>query len=217
MSGNPEPSAKRLARFQEKVAFDKGFAGFGTSLAGMDEAGRGPLLGPVVAACVVLPESPLLAWVDDSKKLSAARREALFDQITDIAVHVGVGQASALEIDELNILGATKLAMKRAGLSAPVALCLVDAVRDIELPFPIHSVIRGDALSYHVAAASIIAKVTRDRMLREMDRKYPAYGLASNMGYGTAAHIAALRQQGPTPEHRRSFIRKFLQETESVS
>jgi len=201
-----------MARFYEKVAFDREFAGFGTSLAGMDEAGRGPLLGPVVAACVILPESPLITWVDDSKKLSPSRREALFNQIMGEAVHVGVGQASAREIDKLNILGATKLAMMRAGLNAPAALCLVDAVRDFELPFPIHSVIHGDVLSYHIAAASIIAKVTRDRMLREMDRKYPVYGLASNKGYGTAVHIEAIRQHGTTPEHRMSFIRRFLQE-----
>ena len=210
MSSNPKPSAKRLARFQEKVAFDRCFAGFGTSLAGMDEAGRGPLLGPVVAACVILPESPLLTWVDDSKKLSASRRDVVFDQIMNVAVHVGVGQASAKEIDDLNILVATKLAMKRAGINAPASLCLVDAVHGIDLPFPIHSEIHGDAVSYLIAAASVIAKVTRDRILLEMDQKYPVYGLATNMGYGTAAHIAALRQNGPAPEHRRSFVRKFL-------
>jgi len=217
MSRSIEPSAKRLARFQEKIAFDRKFAGFGTSLAGMDEAGRGPLLGPVVAACVILPESPLFTWMDDSKKLSEARREALFSQIMDAAIHVGVGHADAREIDELNILSATKLAMKRAGLNATATLCLVDAVRDIELQFPIYSVIHGDALSYHIAAASVIAKVTRDRILQELDQIYPSYGLASNKGYGTAAHIEAIRKHGPTPEHRMSFIQKFLQETERVS
>ncbi|MCL1854817.1 MAG: ribonuclease HII, partial [Clostridia bacterium] len=215
MSRNLKPSAKRLERFLEKVDFDRRFAGFGASLAGMDEAGRGPLLGPVVAACVILPESPLLTWVDDSKKLSAARRETVFDQIMNTAVHVSVGQASAKEIDELNILNATKLAMRRAGVCAPAILCLVDAVGDIGLPFSIHSEIHGDARSYHIAAASVIAKVTRDRMLREMDRIYPDYGFARNMGDGNAAQIAAIRRAGAPPEHRRAVISEFPQETES--
>ena len=216
MSRSLEPSAKRLAHFNKLLAFDKDFKGFGTSLAGMDEAGRGSLLGPVVAACVILPEAPLISWVDDSKKLSPARRETLFDQIMNLALYVGVGQATAKEIDRLNILIATKLAMRRAGIEAPATQCLVDAVMGIELPFPTHAVVHGDALSYHIAAASIIAKVTRDRTLIEMDRQYPAYGLANNQGYGTAAHIDTIRQQGPTAEHRLSFISKFLPGTEGM-
>ena len=209
MSNNRAPSAKRMQHFQEMVAWDRQFAGFGASLAGMDEVGRGPLLGPVVAACVILPEAPLLSWVDDSKKLSAARREELYDQIQEIAVYVGVGEASAAEIDMHNILNATKSAMQRAAEKAPATLCLVDAVQGLLLPFATHAEIRGDATSYHIAAASIIAKVTRDRLLKKWSEMYPAYGLETNMGYGTAAHIAALRAHGPTPEHRKTFIQKF--------
>lgn len=205
------PSEKRLAHFRQMVAYDQEIAGFGTSLAGMDEAGRGPLFGNVVAACVIMPASPLYEWIDDSKKLSAAKREEMYDRIMETAIYAGVGYATPQEIDQMNILNATKLAMERAAEKAPATLCIVDAVRDLYLPFPIRSIIKGDSTSYHVAAASIVAKVTRDRQMAEYGKQYPQYGLERNMGYGTAEHIASLKQFGPTPEHRRTFIRNFMQ------
>lgn len=213
MSRNDKPSAKRMAHFEEMLAHDRACVGFGASLAGMDEVGRGPLFGNVVTACVILPADPLFYWVDDSKKLSAARREQVYDQIMEHALFVGVGEASAWEIDEMNILNATKLAMERAAEKAPASLCLVDAVRGLYLPFPTQPLIHGDATSYHIAAASIVAKVTRDRSMALAGEKYPGYGLERNMGYGTAEHIAALRRLGATPEHRKSFITKFVAET----
>ncbi len=178
--------------------------------AGMDEAGRGPLMGPVVTACVVMPPEPLLPWVDDSKKLSESRREAVYEEIMACALHAGVGMASAAEIDAINILEATRLAMRRAAETVPADFCLIDAVQDVGLTCLELPVVRGDAQSYAIAAASIVAKVTRDRLIREMDARWPVYGFARNKGYGTAEHIAALRQYGPCPEHRRSFIGHFV-------
>ena len=212
MSKTMKPSEKRLKHFQGMVAYDSGFVGFGASLAGMDEVGRGPLFGPVVTACVIMPKEPLFHWIDDSKKLSKARREELFDQIRAHALYVGIGEASPKEIDQYNILNATKLAMERAAEKAPASLCLVDAVQGLHLPFRTHSLVRGDSTSYHIAAASIIAKVTRDRMLGKYAETYPQYGLETNMGYGTAVHIQAIREHGATPEHRMTFIQKFLRE-----
>ena len=182
----------------------------GRAFAGIDEAGRGPLAGPVVAACVVMPPQPLLPGVDDSKKLSEKRREALFDAVHGCARFVGVGVATAREIDELNILQATRLAMARAAQGAPCALFLVDAIDRLDVPGEVRGIIHGDALCYSIAAASIIAKVTRDRMMRELDARYPQYGFAAHKGYGTRAHIEALRTLGPCPEHRRSFIGRFV-------
>lgn len=205
-----KPSEKRLAHFREMVAYDAAHLGFGTSLAGMDEVGRGPLFGSVVTACVIMPAEPLHVWIDDSKKLSPARREEMYERIMETAVYVGIGEASAQEIDRMNILNATKLAMERAAEKAPASLCIVDAVRDLYLPFPIMPIIKGDSTSYNVAAASIVAKVTRDRQMAEYGQLYPQYGLERNMGYGTAEHIAALRRYGATPEHRMSFIGKFI-------
>ena len=176
----------------------------------MDEAGRGPLAGNVVAACVVMPKEPLLLWVDDSKKLSPARRETLYDEILSAALFVGVGQAGAAEIDRYNILEATKMAMRRAAENAPADVFLIDAVRGLGLPGEERGIIHGDALCYSIAAASIIAKVTRDRQMDELDRLYPGYGFAKHKGYGTAQHIAALKELGPCPEHRRSFIGHFV-------
>ena len=202
---------KRLARSEALAAHDRAFPEFGVSLAGMDEVGRGPLFGPVVAACVILPEAPLLLGVDDSKKLTPARREALYDAIRDIALYIGVGEASPEEIDRINILQATKLAMRRAAEQAPATLCLVDALSGLEVPFPVQGIIHGDALSYSIAAASIVAKVTRDRAMVDMARQYPGYGLEHNMGYGTAEHIAGILEHGPCPQHRRSFIGKWME------
>ena len=202
--------AKRAARAQALMDHDAAFPAFGTSLAGMDEVGRGPLLGPVVTACVILPAQPLLPWVDDSKKLSAARREEMFERIAEVALYVGVGEASAQEIDEINILQATRLAMQRAAQDAPATLCLVDAVTGLALPFPTQPIVHGDALSYSIAAASIVAKVTRDRQMQALAQTYPHYGLERNMGYGTAEHIAAILAHGACPEHRRTFIHKWI-------
>ncbi len=205
-----QPDAKRLLRMETLAAHDSTFAEFGTALAGMDEVGRGPLLGPVVAACVIMPAQPLLPWVDDSKKLSAARREQMEAAIRACALFVGVGQASAAEIDQINILNATKLAMRRAAENAPASLCLVDAVTGLALPFPTRSIIHGDAVSYSIAAASIVAKVARDQMLVGLAKRYPGYGLERNMGYGTPEHIEGILRCGACPEHRRSFIGKWI-------
>ena len=198
----------RMTEIERSLLADEGVS----SIAGIDEVGRGPLVGDVVTACVILPAEPVFPWMDDSKKLSAARREEVYVQIMEHALYVGVGRASAREIDEMNILNATRLAMERAAQDAPATLCLVDAVRGLNLPFPTISIIHGDATSYHVAAASIVAKVTRDRQMAEYAKQYPQYGFDHNMGYGTAEHIDALHRFGPTPEHRHSFIRKFLEE-----
>lgn len=207
-----KPSEKRLMHFREMVAYDQKLPGFGVSLAGMDEVGRGPLCGNVVTACVIMPETPLFEWIDDSKKLSARKREEVYNQIITHALYVGVGEATVQEIDSMNILNATKLAMERAAEKAPATLCIVDAVRDLYLPFPIMPIIKGDATSYNVAAASIVAKVVRDRQMVEFAKLFPEYGFERNMGYGTAEHIAALKRYGPTPIHRRTFIRNFIQE-----
>ena len=205
-----KPSEKRLEHLRKMLAFDQSFPGFGVSLAGMDEVGRGPLFGNVVTACVIMPDSPVFEWIDDSKKLSAKRREEMYERIMESALYVGIGQATPAEIDSMNILNATKLAMERAADKAPATLCIVDAVRDLYLPFPIMPIIKGDSTSYNVAAASIVAKVTRDRQMAEFGRIYPEYGFDRNMGYGTAEHIAALKEYGPLPEHRLSFIKNFV-------
>ena len=182
----------------------------GIVFAGMDEAGRGPLAGNVYAACVVMPREPLLEWVDDSKKLSASRREQVFDQIMETAVYVGIGKADPEEIDRINILEATKNAMRRAAENAPAELFLIDALEGLGLKGEERGIIHGDAQCYAIAAASIIAKVSRDREMVEMDALYPEYGFAKHKGYGTAEHIAALKKYGPCPIHRRSFIGHFV-------
>ena len=201
---------KRRERLNELTQPDLPLRAAGVSVAGMDEAGRGPLVGNVVAACVVMPKEPLLLWVDDSKKLSAQRREKLYDEIMQTALFVGVGQASPKEIDEYNILEATKMAMRRAAENAPADVFLIDAVQGLGLPGEERGIIHGDAVCYSIAAASIIAKVTRDRQMEELEKLYPGYGFAKHKGYGTAQHIAALKALGPCPEHRRSFIGHFV-------
>lgn len=199
----------REARSRELAEFDQAFRLRG-SIAGMDEVGRGPLAGNVVTACVMMPPEPRILWVDDSKKLSESRREKVYDEIMALALFVGIGQVGPEEIDRINILQATRKAMEQAAAAAPADLFLVDAVQGLRLPGEEIALIRGDALSYSIAAASIVAKVTRDRQMAEMDRLYPEYGFIRNKGYGTREHIEALRKYGPCPIHRRSFIGNLI-------
>ena len=201
---------KREERLQTLIQTDSPLWAQGVRFAGMDEAGRGPLAGSVVAACVVMPPEPLLSWVDDSKKLSPQRREKVFDEIMQTALFVGVGEASAEEIDRFNILEATKMAMRRAAEGASADLFLIDALSGLGLPGEERGIIHGDALCYSIAAASIVAKVTRDRQMLALDAAYPGYGFAQHKGYGTAQHIAALKEKGPCPAHRRTFIGHFV-------
>ncbi|MBQ9211870.1 MAG: ribonuclease HII [Clostridia bacterium] len=196
-----------LARSQTLMAYD---AQFGSVVAGMDEVGRGPLAGDVVTACVIMPPTPVIPWIDDSKKLSESRREKVYEEIMQAALFVGIGRCSPAQIDEMNILEATKAAMRQAAAGAPAEIFLVDAVKGLGLPGREVAIIKGDATSYAIAAASIVAKVTRDREMRALDEVYPGYGFAKNKGYGTAEHIAALREKGPTPLHRRTFIGHFV-------
>ncbi|MBR1584171.1 MAG: ribonuclease HII [Clostridia bacterium] len=201
---------KREERLRILTQTDQPLWDQGVCFAGMDEAGRGPLAGNVVAACVIMPPSPLLAWVDDSKKLSPARRDQVYDEIMATALFMGVGQADPEEIDRINILEATKNAMRRAAENAPATLFLLDALSNLGLHGEERGIIHGDALSYSIAAASIIAKVTRDRQLLALDQQYPGYGFAQHKGYGTAQHIAALKTLGPCPAHRKTFIGHFV-------
>lgn len=182
----------------------------GLVFAGLDEAGRGPLAGAVYAGCVVLPENPRIPCVLDSKQLSGKQREAAFEEINRQAVFVGVGSADVDEIESLNILEATRLAMRRAARGAPVRLFLVDAVTRVGLPGEERAIISGDAVSYSIAAASIIAKVSRDRRMLELHELYPQYGFARNKGYGTREHLEALKSFGPCPVHRPGFLTRIL-------
>jgi len=182
----------------------------GKMAAGIDEAGRGPLAGPVSAACVVMEKEKCIPGVDDSKKVSEKKREGLFERILQEAKYVRCVMLSAEEIDRINILQATKKAMEQAAEGAQGCVFLVDAVTGLMLPGEQRPIIKGDAKSHMIAAASIVAKVTRDRYMREMDEKYPQYGFAKHKGYGTAEHIAAIREFGPCPEHRRSFLKNIL-------
>lgn len=186
-------------------------AGGQAPVCGVDEAGRGPLAGPVCAAAVILPRGLDIPGLDDSKKLSPARREALYAVITARAAAWCAAFASVEEIEALNILGATYLAMNRAvaGLSLPPALALVDGNRGEGLTFPHVCVVGGDGKCASIAAASILAKVTRDRLMDDLAQEYPRYGFAKHKGYGTAEHYAALREYGPCPAHRPSFLRKL--------
>ena len=188
-------------------------------IAGVDEVGRGPLAGPVVAACVVLPEDFDVLGVDDSKKLSEKKREQLYDAILSEALAYGIGMQDNASIDEINILEATKEAMRCAIIEAEQRLrektgcgidhILIDALTLREVAIPQTGIIKGDSASLSIAAASILAKVTRDRMMIEYDSIYPGYAFAKNKGYGTKAHYQALAQFGPCPEHRQSFLRKL--------
>ena len=189
----------------EQSLIDKGY----TYVCGVDEAGRGPLCGPVVAAACILPVGLYIEGLNDSKKLTAKKREALFDKIIENALAYCIAEASVEEIDELNILEADMLAMRRAveGLSLKADYALIDGNVSRGFPIPTMTVIHGDATSPSIAAASILAKVTRDRMCEEMDKQYPMYGIAKHKGYGTKQHMEALREHGPSPIHRKKFIR----------
>ena len=184
----------------------------GRAVAGMDEVGRGPLAGPVVTACVAIPREKLVYGVDDSKKLTEKRREALYPLLIEAADYWKVAFVVHEQIDQMNILAATRKAMEEcaAGFTAENGVILVDAVQNLKLPCEERALVHGDALSYMIGAASIVAKVTRDRYMIELDRQYPMYGFARNKGYGTAEHIAALKKYGPCPEHRRTFIKNFI-------
>ena len=198
------------ARLEAISQMDRELWKEGTVFAGLDEAGRGPLCGPVAAACVIMPPEPLLLYVDDSKQLTEKRREMLYEQIMKVAVYARVVMAEPEEIDRINILEATRRAMAEAAREAPCRLFLVDAIKSLEVEGEVRGIVHGDALCYSIAAASILAKVERDRLMKEYDRQYPQYGFARNKGYGTAEHIRALREYGPCPIHRRSFIGHFV-------
>ena len=183
-------------------------------ICGVDEAGRGPLAGPVCAAAVILPRDLQIPGLTDSKKLTDKKRRELFPVIQEQAVAYGIGLASEQEIDEINILQATFLAMRRAldQLSVRPDLALIDGNRETDFGLPVKTVVKGDSLSANIAAASILAKVTRDNIMIQMSEQYPEYGFEVHKGYGTKAHYAALTEHGASPVHRRSFLKKFYGE-----
>ena len=193
----------------EQEWIDRGY----TYVCGVDEAGRGPLCGPVVAAACILPMGLVIEGLNDSKKLTEKKREALFDVICENAIAYCIASASVEEIDELNILEADLLAMRRAidGLSVKADFAIIDGNVARDFQIPAMAVVKGDAKSMSIAAASILAKVARDRICIDLDRDYPQYGIAKHKGYGTKAHMDALREFGPSPIHRKKFIR-FLDE-----
>ena len=205
---------KEEARLIELKKIDKEFFDKGVKyIAGIDEAGRGPLAGPVVVASVILPQDSMIEGINDSKKVSEAKREKLYDLIINEAISYGIGIIYQDEIDEINILQATKKGLTEAIKQMEIKpnIIMVDALSGIDtLGIPYKSIIKGDAKCYSIAAASILAKVTRDRIMREWDKIYPEYGFGSHKGYGTAKHITAIREFGPCPIHRRTFITKFI-------
>lgn len=194
--------------YYENTAYEKGY----NLVCGVDEAGRGPLAGPVCAAAVVLPKGLILEDVNDSKKLTEEKREALFDVITEQALDWSIAFATVEEIEEINILNAAMLAMKRAveGLKNPVDFAIIDGNRKPPLEIDCEAVVKGDAKSMSVAAASILAKVSRDRILRQYAVDYPQYGFEKHKGYGTKVHVEALKKYGPCEVHRPSFLKKIL-------
>lgn len=217
---------KELARLTElkKVEEELYTTNHLTAIAGIDEAGRGPLAGPVVVACCMMPRESMIEGVNDSKKIAEKKRERLYDLITEEAISYGVGIIGQKEIDEINILQATKKGLTMAikemeeklkekpelGIIKPDAI-LVDALTKIDTDgIPYKSIIHGDAISYSISCASIIAKVTRDRIMRQWDEVYPQYGFEKHKGYGTAAHIQAIKEYGLCPLHRRSFTKNFV-------
>ena len=187
-------------------------SGFKT-ICGIDEAGRGPLAGPVVVASVIMPDNSMIEGINDSKKISEKKREKLYDQILEEAISYGVGIIGHDEIDEINILNATKkaLTLSLKELTVKPDLIIVDALTHIDtMGIPYESIIKGDAKCYSISAASIIAKVTRDRIMREWDNVYPEYGFQQHKGYGTAKHISAIKEYGLCPIHRKSFTKNFI-------
>lgn len=202
---------KEIARTESLMVYERRFADKGR-IAGIDEVGRGPLSGPVVACAVILPTDHRILYLNDSKKLSEKKREELYEVIMQEAVSVGLGMETPETIDQINILQATYSAMRKAiaALDPPAQFLLNDAVTIPHVSIPQCPIVHGDALSVSIAAASIVAKVTRDRLMEDYDRLYPEYGFARNKGYGTAEHIAAIKTHGPCPIHRRSFISKWL-------
>ncbi len=213
-----ETAGKRLQAYEKEVARMEGMKFFERKYAdcayicGIDEVGRGPLAGPVVTGAVILPKDCDLLYINDSKQLSEKKREELYDRIMETAVSAAVGYNSPARIDEINILQANYEAMREAisKLSVKPDLLLNDAVTIPDVDIPQVSIIKGDTKSISIAAASIIAKVTRDRLMVQYDEIYPEYGFASNKGYGSADHIAAIKKYGPCPIHRRSFIGNFI-------
>lgn len=209
--GRYEALQREIARTEALKKYEKEYDNY-LYICGVDEAGRGPLAGPVVAGAVILPKDCGLLYINDSKQLSAARRSLLYERIQKEAVAVATGMATCERIDEINILQATYEAMREAirKLSPQPTLLLNDAVTIPQVDIPQVPIIKGDAKSISIGAASIVAKVTRDRLMEQYEQVYPGYGFASNKGYGSAEHIAALKKYGPTPIHRRSFIGHFL-------
>lgn len=207
-----EKLKKELDRLEAMSVYEGEYAGWG-AVCGIDEAGRGPLAGPVVAGAVILPKDEKILYVNDSKKLSEKKREMLYDEIMSRALAVGVGVVGPERIDEINILQATYEAMRMAVAQLKVQpdILLNDAVTIPDLKVRQVPIVKGDAKSVSIAAASIIAKVTRDRLMREYGQVFPEYEFASNKGYGTKSHIEALKTYGPTPIHRRTFIQHFVQ------
>lgn len=210
MTNMTEKESERLDTMLEfeRELYSKGI----TLIAGVDEAGRGPLCGPVVAAAVILNPNEKIAGVNDSKKLTEKKREELFNIIKEKAIAYSVGIVDEKTIDEINILEATRLAMKKAveGLKEVPGHVLVDAEKHVPINIPYTPIIKGDAKSESIAAASIIAKVTRDHMINELDKKYPEYNFAKNKGYGTREHIAAIKEHGLCEIHRKTFCKKFV-------
>lgn len=202
---------KEKLRIEKMKEYERKYEHLGY-LCGIDEVGRGPLAGPVVACAVILPKDCQILYLNDSKKLSAAKREELYDVIMKEAVSVGIGMRSPERIDEINILQATYEAMRDAvgKLEVVPQVLLNDAVTIPQITIPQVPIIKGDAKSVSIAAASIVAKVTRDRLMEEYDKVFPEYGFASNKGYGAAAHIEALKKYGATPIHRKTFITHFI-------
>ena len=208
MKEREEERLKILKEYENKL-YEAGI----NYIAGIDEAGRGPLAGPVVVGVVIMKPDSFIEGINDSKKISESKREKLYEQITEEALAWGVGIVTEKEIDELNILNATKKALEQALESLEIRpdRLLVDALEHIDTKgIPYTSVIKGDAKIYSISAASIIAKVTRDRIMRQYDEVYPEYGFAKHKGYGTAMHIQAIKKHGPCPLHRKTFIKNFV-------
>ena len=210
-----EKEEERLIKLKqfEKNLYNEGYK----LICGIDEAGRGPLAGPVVVGAVIMKPDSMIEWVNDSKKVTEKRRDILYDKITEEAISWGVGIVSEKDIDEINILNATKKGLHIAleevirKLQKKPELVITDALREIDtFNIPYQSIIKGDATCYSISCASIIAKVTRDRIMNEWDEVYPEYGFKSHKGYGTAKHIEAIKKYGPSPIHRKTFITHFV-------